>query len=292
MLSGRKAIGRGLSAILGEVESAYESSLSDDSGIVQEIAIEEIVPNPLQPRKQFSEDSLNELANSIKTYGLLQPIIVYEDKDRYVLIAGERRLRASKIAGFEYIKAIVVDIDQRRLRELALIENIQREDLNPLELAESFKELIDSYGMTHEELSNIIHKSRTYITNTLRILNLEESLKDALKGGKITLGHAKVLVGLDKDSQKAVANSIIGQKLSVRETEELIRKYKEKEKKSPKKEVSSSLDLSSVKEFLLELCSKNVTISSKKNSLIIGFRSQQGVDDFIKSLKNREEILS
>lgn len=285
MSSGRKAIGRGLGAILGEVESAYENSMSDDSGLVQEIAIREITPNPLQPRKQFLEESLKELADSIKTYGLLQPIIVYEDNDRYVLIAGERRLRASKIAGFEYIKAIVADIDQKRLRELALIENIQREDLNPLDLAESFKELIDNYDITHEELSSIIHKSRTHITNTLRVLNLEGSLKEALRDRRITLGHAKILAGLDKDSQKVVANSIIGQKLSVRDTEELVKKYKEKDNKQSKKSAIDRLDFSVLKNGIKEFCSENVTISSKQNSVTLGFKTQEDVDNFTKSLK-------
>ena len=285
MSSGRKAIGRGLGAILGEVESAYENSMSDDSGLVQEIAIREITPNPLQPRKQFLEESLKELADSIKTYGLLQPIIVYEDNDRYVLIAGERRLRASKIAGFEYIKAIVADIDQKRLRELALIENIQREDLNPLDLAESFKELIDNYDITHEELSSIIHKSRTHITNTLRVLNLEGSLKEALRDRRITLGHAKILAGLDKDSQKVVANSIIGQKLSVRDTEELVKKYKEKDNKKSKKSAIDRLDFSVLKNGIKEFCSENVTISSKQNSVTLGFKTQEDVDNFTKSLK-------
>ena len=290
MSSTRKAIGRGLGAILGEVESAYENSMSDDSGLVQEIAIKEITPNPLQPRKQFVEESLKELADSIKTYGLLQPIIVYEDNERYVLIAGERRLRASKIAGFEYIKAIVADIDQKRLRELALIENIQREDLNPLDLAESFKELIDNYDITHEELSTIIHKSRTHITNTLRVLNLEGSLKEALRDKKITLGHAKILAGLDKDSQKVVANSIVGQKLSVRETEELVKKYREKDNKQPKKSAVDRLDFSVLRNSLKEFCSENVTISSKQNSVTLGFKTQEDVNDFIKSLKTGKKF--
>jgi len=285
-LSARKAIGRGLGAILGEVESAYENSMSMDSDLVQEVAIKDISPNPLQPRKQFSIDSLNELADSIKTYGLLQPIIIYEDNGRYVLIAGERRLRASKIAGLEYIKAIVADIDQKKLRELALIENIQREDLNPMDLAESFKELIDSYDITHEELSTIIHKSRTHITNTLRVLNLEEPLKKALREKKISLGHAKILVSLDADTQKLVSDSVIGQKLSVRDTEKLVKSIRLKDNKVPKKSSNISLDFTSLKKVFKAQCFKNINASFRGNSINIAFDTQEDADKFAKILKN------
>jgi len=285
-LSGRKAIGRGLGAILGEVESAYENSMSMDSDLVQEVAIKDISPNPLQPRKQFSIDSLNELADSIKTYGLLQPIIIYEDNGRYVLIAGERRLRASKIAGLEYIKAIVADIDQKRLRELALIENIQREDLNPMDLAESFKELIDNYDITHEELSTIIHKSRTHITNTLRVLNLEEPLKKALREKKISLGHAKILVSLDADTQKLVSDSVIGQKLSVRDTEDLVKSIRLKDNKVPKKSSNISLDFTLLKKVFKAQCFENLNASFRGNSINIAFDTQEDADKFAKILKN------
>lgn len=197
------ALGRGLGAILGEVEKAYENDLNDNSDLVVELDIHSIKPNPFQPRKHFDTTALEELASSIKEHGLLQPILVFaDDEEGYSLIAGERRLRASKLAGFSTIKAIIVDIKTERLREVALIENIQREDLNPIDLAQSYKELIEDYGITHEELAKKISKSRTQITNTLRLLTLSLEVQEQLLEGKITQGHAKVLVGLASEEQR------------------------------------------------------------------------------------------
>ena len=220
-------LGRGLSAILGEVEEAYQNNLNDNSGLVVEIEIDKIKPNPLQPRKVFDNESLQELAASIQEHGLLQPILVYEDmdnSDEYFLIAGERRLRASKIAHKESIKAIIVDVQEEKLRELALIENIQREDLNPIDLAQSYKELIEDYGITHEELAKKLSKSRTQITNTLRLLELDKNVQKYVLENKISQGHAKVLVALPKEKKTIIANSISGQKLSEHDTVILIRK--------------------------------------------------------------------
>ena len=222
-------LGRGLSAILGEVEEAYQNNLNDNSGLVVEIDIDKIKANPLQPRKVFDDESLQELADSIQEYGLLQPILVYEDSgksDEYFLIAGERRLRASKIAKKETIKAIVVDVQEKKLRELALIENIQREDLNPIDLAQSYKELIDEYGITHEEVAKRLSKSRAQITNTLRLLDLENEVQKYIIENKISQGHAKILITLPKEKQLMVADSIVGQKLSVHETEAIVRNIK------------------------------------------------------------------
>ncbi|MGP1450743.1 MAG: ParB/RepB/Spo0J family partition protein [Wolinella sp.] len=224
----KKGLGRGLGAILDEVEKAYENELNDDSELVIELDIDSINPNPFQPRKHFDDASLEELSRSIREHGLLQPVLVYsDDSGGYSLIAGERRLRASKLAGFSTIKAIVADIKIERLREIALIENIQREDLNPIDLAQSYKELIDEYGITHEELANRISKSRVQITNTLRLLTLSSETQQELLGGRITQGHAKILVGLTPKDQKIAIDSIVGQKLSVRDTEALIKNFKE-----------------------------------------------------------------
>ncbi|MCF6201617.1 MAG: ParB/RepB/Spo0J family partition protein, partial [Hydrogenimonas sp.] len=220
-----KSLGRGLGAILGEVAEAYENEFqrAEEKGEqVVEIPLSEIVPNPYQPRKHFDENAIKELSQSIKRHGLLQPIVVIEQNGEYVLIAGERRVRASRLAGLESVRAIVADIDRSRFRELALIENIQREELNPVELARSYKELIEEYGITQEELSKIIHKSRTQITNTLRLLQLDEYVLQKLLSSQISQGHAKVLVGLDEKDQRIVCDTIIGQKLSVRETERLV----------------------------------------------------------------------
>lgn len=287
-------LGRGLSAILGEVEEAYQNNLNDNSGLVVEIEIDKIKPNPLQPRKVFDNESLQELAASIQEHGLLQPILVYEDvdnSDEYFLIAGERRLRASKIAHKESIKAIIVDVQEEKLRELALIENIQREDLNPIDLAQSYKELIEDYGITHEELAKKLSKSRTQITNTLRLLELDKNVQKYVLENKISQGHAKVLVALPKEQQNIIANSIIGQKLSVHDTENLIRKLKEgqlQDKKIPS--LAQNRISPHSKEQLEKICKaiqkQNLNVKLQKNKIIVEFSNDEEVERFSKILPN------
>jgi stage 0 sporulation protein J len=222
-------LGRGLEAILGDVELAYKAELNEgNSDIVKDIDLDLIVENPYQPRKNFDETALRELSESIKRHGLIQPIIVIEKDGGYMLIAGERRFRATKMLGESKIKAIVADIESQSLRELALIENIQREDLNPIELANSYKELIDEYKITQDGLANIIHKSRVQITNTMRLLSLSAVTQEYIKEGKLTQGHAKVIVGLEPNDEKTAVDTIIGQRLSVRETENLVKNLKNK----------------------------------------------------------------
>ena len=226
----RKALGRGLESLLGEAAEAYSKDLGINVSDVQNIEIDLIAPNPYQPRKNFDEDALNELASSIEEFGLIQPVVLYKDNDdSYTLIAGERRLRACKILGKTDIKAVILDADEDKLRELALIENIQREDLNPIELASSYKELIDTMNITQEALAAYTHKSRPQITNTLRLLELDKDTQELIMQGKISQGHAKMLVSLDKNEQKLVIDTILGQKLNVRDTEKMIQKVKKKE---------------------------------------------------------------
>ncbi len=220
---------RGLSSLMGDVGEVYSRELGLDKNQVSLIEISKITPNPFQPRKTFDEAALNELANSIKEHGLIQPIIVLKKNDSFILVAGERRLRATQILGKENILAFVSDSDESKLRELALIENIQRENLNPIELANSYKDLIEVYNITQENLAELIHKSRTQITNTLRLLNLDPKTQELIASGKISQGHAKVLVGLDKEDEKVLVDSILGQKLNVRDTERLVQKVKNKE---------------------------------------------------------------
>ncbi|MDY5615798.1 MULTISPECIES: ParB/RepB/Spo0J family partition protein [unclassified Helicobacter] len=288
-------LGRGLSAILGEVEEAYQNNLNDNSGLVVEIDIDKIKANPLQPRKVFDDESLQELADSIQEYGLLQPILVYEDSgksDEYFLIAGERRLRASKIAKKETIKAIVVDVQEKKLRELALIENIQREDLNPIDLAQSYKELIDEYGITHEEVAKRLSKSRAQITNTLRLLDLENEVQKYIIENKISQGHAKILITLPKEKQLMVADSIVGQKLSVHETEAIVRNIKSiKSNDKAKKDLSKKnvISLQSQNE-LMKICQmmqeNKLKVKLQKKYFIVEFSNDEEVERFIKFLPN------
>ncbi|WP_200762440.1 ParB/RepB/Spo0J family partition protein [Nitrosophilus alvini] len=275
----RKTLGRGLGAILSEVAEAYEKEIPDsDENSVVEIDIDAIRPNPFQPRRVFDEKSLNELAESIKRHGLLQPVIVIEDIDGFMLIAGERRVRASRLAGLDKIKAIVAKIEPSKYRELALIENIQREDLNPVDLALSYKELIDEYSITHEELSNIVKKSRTHITNTLRLLMLSDYAKEALKAGKITPGHAKVLVGLEEDKQKIIVDSITGQKLSVRDVEKLVNKTKPKKEKQKSKN-REDLNMEEIEKTLKD---SNLNFKIHGNKLTIKFDNNEEIRYFLK----------
>jgi len=276
-------LGRGLSAILGEVAEAYENEFNDGDvkNSLIELPLESITPNPYQPRKYFDDESINELAESIKRHGLLQPIIVIEQSDGYILIAGERRVRAAKIAGLQTIKAIVADIDKTKFREFALIENIQRESLNPVELAKSYKELIEDYGITHDELSKIIHKSRTQITNTLRLLQLCDYVLDRLSNSQITQGHAKVLIGLSKEDQKIVCDTIIGQRLSVRETEQIVSRIKSNDKKSKKSvKADNGFDLSAYSSIIKDNIPHKVSV--KRSSVEIKFSNEDELKEFLK----------
>ena len=285
------ALGRGLGDILSEVEEAYKKDLSDidnfeleQSGArVEELALESIAPNPFQPRKHFDENALTELSQSIEKHGLLQPIVVIEKGDGYLLVAGERRLRAHKLAKIPTIKAVIADaqIDEFRLRELALIENIQRENLNAIELANSYAELIEVHKITHEELSAIVHKSRSQITNTMRLLALSLYAKEKLSDGKISQGHAKILVGLDEKKQKILIDSIIGQKLSVRDAENMVKKHKPGTEVRAKK-ISPSL-LDAYCETMAELLP--FPHKCKAKSIEISFNSDSDIKKFLTFLQ-------
>lgn len=274
------ALGRGLGELLGEVETAYGKSSGNSNSGVNKIEVSLIKPNPNQPRKIFDEEKLQELSASIKEHGLLQPIVVVEDEDgTYTLIAGERRLRAHKLANIEEIKAIIVDKDEFKLRELALIENIQRDDLNIIELAFCYAQLLNEHNITHEELSKKVFKSRTSITNTLRLLQLSSYVQQFLATDKISAGHAKMMIGLTTEDQKKICDTIIGQKLSVRETEKLIKDLKEKDTPKPKKEkITNSYNISNLKSFAEFLKNDKIKAKIDKNSIKIEFNSQEDID--------------
>jgi len=283
----KSALGKGLSAILEDVEDAYRQDIDSNrsDSLTKEIDIDKIAPNPYQPRKTFDQESLIGLSESIKKHGLLQPIVVVKKGDGYMLIAGERRLRASKMAGAEYIKAIVTDFESENLRELALIENIQREDLNPIELAHSYSKLIEEYGITQDELSGIIHKSRTQITNTMRLLRLSSRTQKMIEEGKISQGHAKVLVGLDEDKERLIVDTIVGQKLSVRECEELVKRVKNSDKQ-PSNDTKSKKILSSAKQKEILKLLSNLSIKAKINSnnLIIDLSNRSNLERILELL--------
>lgn len=257
-------LGRGLNSILLDVENSFSKELENS---VLEIEISQISPNSFQPRKIFDENALKELSESIKAHGLLQPIIVTQKEDGYMLIAGERRLRATKLLGQSKIRAIVADFADKNLRELALIENIQREDLNPIELANSYKELINEYKITQEELGNIVKKSRPVITNTMRLLNLSDFTQQALIDGKISVGHAKVMLGFDKKDEKELLNTIIGQKLTANDTEKLVKQMKNRNNAPSKftNDTEFQVEILKLKKILQDYA--KVTTKNKKVTL-------------------------
>ncbi|ABB14077.1 ParB/RepB/Spo0J family partition protein [Carboxydothermus hydrogenoformans] len=222
-MKNKKGLGRGLNALIPE----GKINLERENGLV-EINVEKIVPNPKQPRTIFSEEALKELAESIQKHGVLQPIVVRKiAEDKYELVAGERRWRAAQLAGLKQIPAVVKDFSDEEATVVALMENLQREDLNPLEQAKALKRLIEEFGLTQEEVAENLAKSRTYVTNLLRLLNLPPVIQEMVEKGELTYGHARTLLALDDPLKMSeVAREIIKEGLSVRATEELVKKIK------------------------------------------------------------------
>ncbi|NQY94630.1 MAG: ParB/RepB/Spo0J family partition protein [Campylobacteraceae bacterium] len=283
------ALGRGLSELLGEVETAYGNSTTSATNGVSELNVNSIKANPNQPRKIFDETRLQELSDSIVKHGLLQAISVIKvSDDEYILIAGERRLRAHKLACIDTIKATIIDTDEYKLRELALIENIQRDDLNIIELSYSYAQLINEHNLTHDELSDIVFKSRSSITNTLRLLSLSVYIQQLLGNEKITAGHAKVLIGLSEDDQKKVADSIVGQKLSVRETETLVKNLKNPTVKviAKKTKKNNNFDFKPLDNLVDLFKSDNLKIKVQNDSITIKINSQEDIEKISKHFGN------
>ena len=275
-------LGRGLGELLGEIDTAYENENNSSTHKIEEIDVELIIPNPNQPRKNFDPSQIAELSASIKQHGLLQPINITRDGDKFVLIAGERRLKATKQAGFKTINAIIINIADNKLSELALIENIQREDLNIMELANSYNQLINEHGLTHEDLSKKVSKSRSSITNTLRLLNLSQFAQNKLSDNDITLGHAKVMIGLDEKQQKQIIDSIIGQKLNVRDTENIIKNIKSKtniktDKSLKIKENMYNINKKPLEEIVNTLENNDIKVTLKNDYLKLHFTSSNDV---------------
>lgn len=221
----KKKLGRGLGELLGDA--------LDDTGRVMDISIDEISPNPWQPRRDFDEESLNALASSIRENGLIQPVVVRKKKDgTYELAAGERRWRAAKMAGLTVIPAISKEYDDRSMAEMALVENLQRKDLSPVDEGMAYQKLMDEYGLTQEGISKKVGKSRPYVANMVRLLDLPEEVKDFLSKGQLTAGQARPLLGLESDAEKVqLARRIVKEGLSARKVEDIIREGKKPKKK-------------------------------------------------------------
>lgn len=227
-MSTKRGLGKGLDSMIPEKISVTKSVEKNDMGDVSRetlIDINKIEPNRGQPRRNFDEDSLQELADSIKQYGVIQPLVLQKQGDIYQIIAGERRWRASKLAGLKQIPAIIKDYSPQEVMEIALIENIQREDLNPIEEALAFQNLMKEYGLKQDELADKVSKSRTAVTNSMRLLKLDERVQQMLIDDMISVGHARTLIPIeDGNSQYEIALKIFDHKLSVRETEKMVKK--------------------------------------------------------------------
>jgi ParB family chromosome partitioning protein len=214
----KRGLGRGLDALLGG------AIIAEPSFSPQTLPVDRIEPNPFQPRQEIDLERLKELADSIKTHGVVQPVLVRpKDKDRYELIAGERRWRAARLAGLTEIPVVMRELDDRAALALALIENIQREDLTPLEQAQAMHRLLEEFGMTHQQLAEAVGKSRTTVTNLLRLLELQPAVKKMLAEGRLEMGHARALLGLAGEKQMAAALKVADGKLTVRATERLVK---------------------------------------------------------------------
>jgi ParB family chromosome partitioning protein len=230
----RKALGRGLGALLSSDQTI------DLGAEPSEVDLDSIVPGPMQPRTHFDEVSLESLAESIRSHGIVQPLLVRRRENGYELIAGERRWRAAKLAGLARVPVVVKEVPDQSLLEIALIENIQRENLNPIEEAQAYKKLIETVGLTQEALASRVGRDRSYITNYLRLLRLPDDLQQLVIEGRLSTGHARTLLGLsDVDRQRRIARQIIDQGLSVRATEQLVHKAIEEK---PKPSASAQAD--------------------------------------------------
>lgn len=224
----RRALGKGLGAILPNPPATS----ADVTEAVIQIPVAKIDPNPLQPRVDFDDQALRDLATSIQSDGVLQPVVVQRDQDRYILVVGERRLKACRLAGLPTVPAIIRNIESEKLLEVTLVENIQRENLNPLEIAAALDRMIADLGLIHEELAERTGMSRTSITNHLRLLKLPLAVKDLLRKGQLQMGHARALLAIDNESQQeALAHRAVEARLAVREVERLVRNLLEPKKR-------------------------------------------------------------
>ena len=231
----KRGLGKGIDSLI-PTDSKLKNEDKSESKSVSMLRISDIEPNKSQPRKMFNEDRLNELAESIKQHGIVEPLIVVKKDDYYEIVAGERRFRAAMIAGLTEVPVVIKDYSTEQIVEIALIENIQREDLNPIEEAKAYKQLIDEFSLKQDEVADKVSKSRTAITNALRLLKLDERVQNMVIEECISSGHARTLLAIEnKEEQYDIACMVFDQKLSVRETEKLIKKLNNKE--TPKKKI-------------------------------------------------------
>ena len=274
----KKGLGRGLSSLLGDSSKKIDTN---------KVLIKDITRNKLQPRKHFDKESLEELTNSIRKQGVIQPIIVRPSKSpegKYEIIAGERRWLASQNAGLHEVPVVILDVDDVKSLEFAIVENVQRQDLNPIEEARGYQKLVDDFSYNQEKLSQFIGKSRSYIANSLRLLSLPNEILLMVEQGSLSAGHARSLINLNNSFE--IAKKIIHKKLSVRQSEILVRQFRDKKFKLVSKKDSNILN---VQKDLEEKTGLNVSINNKKNNtgtIIFEYQDLDQLDKLINTIKN------
>ena len=274
----KKGLGRGLSSLLGDSTKKLETN---------KVSIKDLSRNKFQPRKYFSKENLQELTNSIKEQGLIQPIVVRPDKsseEKYEIIAGERRWLASQNAGLHEVPIVILDVDDAKSLEFAIVENVQRQDLNPIEESRGYQKLIDEFNYNQDKLSKFIGKSRSYIANSLRLLSLPQDILLMVEKGHLSAGHARSLIGLQNSVD--IAKKIVQKKLSVRQTEVLARQFRDKKFKLVHKKDANILDL---QRSLEEKTGLTVTVSNKKNNsgnITFNYQNLEQLDKIINIIKN------
>lgn len=277
-----RRIGRGLDAL---IPTETLEAFSNENAI-EKIAIEKLVANPYQPRKKFDEQAIEELAQSIKEHGIIQPLVVRKKGTKYEIVVGERRYRAAKIAQLKELPAIVKDMTNEQMMEVAILENLQREDLTPIEEAEAYQSLIEKLNFTQEDLANRLGKSRPHITNTLRLLQLPEKIRDLVNDGHLSMGHGRALLGLkNKRKIPEVAQKVIKQSLNVRQLEALIKQYNENVSRETKK-VKKDIFVQATESQLREYFGTNVQIKKNKNKgkIEIEFYSEEDLERILEIL--------
>lgn len=281
MAAQKKGLGRGLDALLDPYSISLEETEPAKAGVLK-VNVREIDTNSLQPRKQFDEDTLADLAASIKVHGIVQPLIVKKKNNRYLIIAGERRFRAARMAGLDEVPVLVADYDEAQIHEVSLIENIQREDLNPIEEAAAIRFLMKQHDMTQEEIASRLGKSRPVIANALRLLQLPDSVIDLLKSGTLSAGHGRALAGMsDEKTVMQLAEECLKNGYSVRALEERIKHLNDRKKPSVKKEKAAlSEELRDIEEAFRESLGTKVTLSgtNKRGKITIEYFNSEDLE--------------
>lgn len=294
----KTGLGKGLDALIPSgskktipprKENEYSEKIQEKDG-VQELKISEVEPNRQQPRKNFDEDALLELSESIKQFGIIQPLVVQKKGDHYEIIAGERRWRAAKKAGIKKIPVIIKEYNPQEVMEISLIENIQREDLNPIEEALAFKRLLEEFQLKQDEIAEKVSKSRTTVTNSLRLLKLDDRVQQMVIDDMLSTGHARALLALEnKEEQYAAAVKIFDEKMSVRDTEKLVKLLQNKKPEKPKEEPANSFIYKNIEEKIKAILGTKVTVDHKANNrgkITIEYYSNEELERIVEMMES------